>query len=99
MPRAARTWRAQRAGAHVSAGNLIGCYSYDVSKVTSEYEGDELRVTPSHRTNDLPTEERLRIFREAMKRVANRDEETPPPNNGGSRGWTRDELYDRDRTR
>ena len=61
--------------------------------------GDELRVTPTHRTSALSTEERLQIFREAMKRIDGRKEKTPP-NPGRSRGWTREDLYnDRGRTR
>ena len=61
--------------------------------------GDELRVTPARRTSTLSTQERLRIFREAMKRIDGRKEKTPP-NPGRSRGWTREDLYyDRGRTR
>jgi AbrB family looped-hinge helix DNA binding protein len=64
-----------------------------------EAVGGELRVKPAHRANGLPTEERLRIFREAMKRIDGRKEKAPP-NPGRSRGWTREDLYyDRGRTR
>jgi len=60
--------------------------------------GGELRGRPANGAQSLSTEERLRLFREAMKRVANRKKEAPfKP--GESRGWTRDELYDRGRTR
>ncbi len=68
-------------------------------EVEWEIAGDELHGRPAQRAAALTTEERLRIFREAMKRIDGRKEKAPP-NPGRSRGWTREDLYyDRGRTR
>ncbi len=64
--------------------------------------GDVIRVIPPEaRTfGRLSVEERLRIFDEATKRQEEREKtmkrpSTPPKD----RGWTREELYDRDKSR
>jgi len=59
--------------------------------------GDELRVAPHRRRAELSLEKRLQMFDEAKKRQASRNKGRRV--RGGSRGWTREELYDRGRTR
>ena len=61
--------------------------------------GDEIRVVLPGRTADeaLNLEERLRLFDEATSR-RNARVTSPACEDAGERGWTRDELYDRDRS-
>lgn len=52
----------------------------------------------------LTTQERLELFEQAMKRQDQREDEARkagmhPTQPAGGRGWTREELYDRGRTR
>ena len=60
-------------------------------------------VRPASNAGHLPTrEERLALFDQAMKRQDLRIQELGPEavaNPSGERGWTREELYDRDRSR
>jgi AbrB family looped-hinge helix DNA binding protein len=62
-----------------------------------EIVGRELRATPG-----LPlkttVEERLRSFDDATRRLARR-KRSHSDDKGSDRGWTRDELYARGRTR
>lgn len=60
--------------------------------------GDELRVTPTRGHNALPREKRLRMFDEATKRQTARDKQRRT-GTGSSRGWKREDLYDRGRPR
>ena len=59
--------------------------------------GDEFRVTPSRGRTALSTRKRLQMFDEATKRQATRNKGRRVQ--GGSRGWKREDLYDRGRTR
>ena len=58
--------------------------------------GEELRVT--HAKKPLSIEERLHLFDEATKRQATRNRRRTRPT-AGDRGWKREDLYDRGRTR
>ncbi len=59
--------------------------------------GTELRVTPASTRTRLSVEERLKLFDAATLRQSKR--KRPRSRKGGDRGWTREDLYDRDRTR
>ena len=59
--------------------------------------GDELRVKPSRTRPELSVEKRLHMFDEATRRQAARNKGSR--GRASSRGWTREELYDRGRTR
>jgi AbrB family looped-hinge helix DNA binding protein len=61
--------------------------------------GGVIRLVPARAIRSgLPTEERLRLFDEATERISAglKKRKLPEPTD---RGWTRDELYDRDRSR
>jgi AbrB family looped-hinge helix DNA binding protein len=59
--------------------------------------GDAIRIVPAARSG-LSAQERLRLFDEATQRMtASVKKKKLPP--ATDRGWTREELYDRDRTR
>jgi len=66
-------------------------------EVEWEIAGDEFRVTPAKAAKPLSVEERLKRFDEATKRIAAYHKARPAMK--GSRDWTRDDLYDRGRTR
>lgn len=59
--------------------------------------GDELRVTPHRRRAELSLEKRLQLFDDATKRQGTRNKGRRAAATG--RGWTREDLYDRGRTR
>lgn len=62
--------------------------------------GDELRISPVRHRKRLSIEERLARFDEATDRQAARDRHVPRVVEGESpRGWTREEVYERGRTR
>ena len=62
--------------------------------------GNSLHVTPSRdRRQLLDLETRLRLFREATARQRRRQRDVRVRSADGDRGWTREELYDRGRTR
>ena len=62
--------------------------------------GDGLRVTPSkHRRSFLDLETRLRLFNEATDRQRRRERDGRVPRTDGGRGWLREDLYERARTR
>jgi AbrB family looped-hinge helix DNA binding protein len=66
-------------------------------EVEWEVAGDELRVRPARAKKPLSVEERLKMFRESMKRVAALQKRRGLK---GSRDWTREDLYyDRGRNR
>ena len=70
-------------------------------EIAWERAGDSIRVIPhSGAATGLSTEERLALFDQATERHARRcaDRTSPAPSPTG-RGWTRDELYGRGRTR
>jgi len=66
-------------------------------EVEWQVAGDEFRVRPTRAKKPLSVEERLKIFREAQKRI---DARQKGRRLKGSRDWTREDLYhDRGRTR
>jgi AbrB family looped-hinge helix DNA binding protein len=74
---------------------------YDIApgdEIEFEPAGDVIRVVPPRRpaARDIPT--RLELFDQASARQRARDR-TLRPASAGTRGWTREELYDRDRSR
>lgn len=61
--------------------------------------GNAIRIVPANAArSDLSLEDRLRLFDEATQRAKKRarEKKLPPATD---RGWNRDELYDRGRTR
>jgi AbrB family looped-hinge helix DNA binding protein len=67
-------------------------------EIAFEAAGPVIRlVPPSRRRQQLPLEERLKIFEAATERQKVVDATFPRPEGAGTveRGWTREELYDR----
>ena len=67
-----------------------------------EAAGEVIRVIPSRPTTpETSVESRLRLFDAASRRQRQRETTRPEsqPGRAPNRGWTRDELYDRDRSR
>ena len=58
--------------------------------------GETLRVTLGRQPTALDTPARLRLFDQATRRQAHRK---APREGASERGWTREELYDRGRSR
>ena len=58
--------------------------------------GDTIRIEPAGKREPLSVEERLRLFDEATRRVRRQRWKGRPPK---GRGWTREELYERARSR
>ena len=58
--------------------------------------GDVIRIEPVGRRDLLSTEARVKLFDEATRRVRRRRWRGKTPKD---RGWTREELYERGRTR
>ena len=62
--------------------------------------GNSLRVTPSRdRRPILDLATRLRLFDQATNRQHRRQPGVQPMPQGSGRGWSREDLYDRRRTR
>ena len=63
--------------------------------------GDAIRVVPArHRSAADSTDARLRLFDRATERQRERERERKsPPRTLRARGWKREELYERGRTR
>ncbi len=62
--------------------------------------GDGLRVTPSKpRRRFLDLETRLRLFHEATERQRRRERDARVTRTVGDRGWSREDLHNRARTR
>ena len=62
--------------------------------------GNGLRVTPSRdRRPALDLATRLRLFDQATDRQQRRQQDVQPIPPGSDRGWSREDLYDRRRTR
>lgn len=62
--------------------------------------GNSLHVTPSReRRQALDLETRLRLFQQATDRQRRRQRETPVTQADVDRGWSREDLYERGRTR
>lgn len=58
--------------------------------------GDVIRIEPMGRREPLSVEERVRLFDEATRRLRRRRWKGRVPSD---RGWTREELYERGRSR
>ena len=66
----------------------------------AKVSGNSLHATPSRdRRQGLDLETRLRLFRQATDRQRRRRPETTVTQADGDRGWLRDDLYERGRTR
>ena len=61
--------------------------------------GEELHIRRTATSAPLSLEEKRRIFEAATRRQAARNRLTKPRPASEGRGWTRDELYDRGRSR
>jgi AbrB family looped-hinge helix DNA binding protein len=61
--------------------------------------GDELRIGAAARARPLSVQERLKMFDDATKRQAVRDKGRRETTGSKDRGWKREDLYDRGRTR
>jgi len=63
--------------------------------------GDVIRVVPQGSRAQKPqtAKQRLQLFDEATARIANRRAPTQPTRGQKERGWSREELYDRGRSR
>lgn len=59
--------------------------------------GEELRITAARQP--LSIEKRLELFDQATRRQSARNRRYPAGKGGQDRGWKREELYDRGRTR
>jgi AbrB family looped-hinge helix DNA binding protein len=60
--------------------------------------GEAIRVLPARRAPALTVEERLRSFDEETRRLAQLQRDWPSDDSPKSRGWKREELYERGRT-
>lgn len=60
--------------------------------------GDELRIAPAKKERVLTVEQRLALFDAASQRQAARNKGRQAAS-GHGRGWSREDLYDRGRTR
>ena len=60
--------------------------------------GEGIRVLPTRRAKALTVEERLRLFDEETRRLTKLQSDWPKGPVPKSRGWTREELYERGRT-
>ena len=61
--------------------------------------GEELRITPVRPRQRLSIEERLQRFDEVTRRLEARPQKLQRVADAADRGWTREDLYDRGRTR
>ena len=79
---------------------LVDAYGIRVGdEVELVAAGEAIRIVPANAgRSGLPIEERLRLFDEATQRAKKRAKERKLPP-ASDRGWSRDELYDRDRAR
>ena len=68
------------------------------SEIDWQPSADAIRVVPLNRLRALSPEERLRLFDAATARQEKRNRTTRRTPRS-SRGWTREELYDRGRSR
>jgi AbrB family looped-hinge helix DNA binding protein len=57
--------------------------------------GEELRISPAKSSTSLPLEKRLELFDAATKRQSARNRKRNAKQTDSSRGWTREDLYDR----
>lgn len=61
--------------------------------------GDAIRLTRAAERRDLDVKARLRLFDEATLRQREREKKAVASRVGAGRGWTREELYERGRSR
>lgn len=62
--------------------------------------GESIRVVPARSARrESTTAERLRLFDQATERQAKRQSGMPRAKGPGERGWTREEVYTRGRSR
>lgn len=62
--------------------------------------GDSIRLTPARQDKPaLSVELRLELFDQATHRLRSRPKRKAPSRPAGARGWRRDDLYDRGRSR
>lgn len=65
-----------------------------------ETAGDAIRIHLPSRTGPLDREARLKLFDQGTQRQREREAKLgASPRPGGDRGWTREELYERGRSR
>lgn len=60
--------------------------------------GESVRIIPAGSQAKPDIAERLKLFDQATRRQAERDSHAPRER-GGDRGWKREDLYDRGRSR
>lgn len=68
-------------------------------EITWEAAGDVIRVVPGNAQSSVDVATRLRLFDQATERQRQRDLAFEGPREPESRGWTREELYERGRAR
>ena len=61
--------------------------------------GDAIRLSRTGKSRELDLSARLRLFDKATLRQREREKTAKPARDADDRGWTRDELYDRGRSR
>lgn len=61
--------------------------------------GEELRISPVQSGAPLPLEKRLELFDAATQRQAGRNKRRNGKRTGSGRGWKREDLYERGRSR
>lgn len=64
-----------------------------------EPAAESVRLVPAQRKRKVDTAARLRLFDAATRRQRAREAEAPRSEAAAGRGWTREELYDRGRSR
>lgn len=62
-------------------------------------EGEALRISPAKSASPLPLEKRLELFDAATGRQAARNKKRTGKRSDAGRGWQREDLYDRGRSR
>lgn len=62
-------------------------------------QGEELRIAAARRKKTLSVEDRLEMFDAATRRQAARDKGRRVTGRVGGRGWKREDLHERGRTR
>jgi bifunctional DNA-binding transcriptional regulator/antitoxin component of YhaV-PrlF toxin-antitoxin module len=68
-------------------------------QITWESAGDVIRVIPGARTTAPAPEGRLHVFDQATNRQRRRNRAHTGSREAASRGWTREDLYQRGRAR
>lgn len=66
-------------------------------EITWVAAGESIRVLPANASAESDVDARLKLFDEATRRQRGRNKNIKP--SSGGRGWTREELYDRGRSR